>query len=60
MPRRTHTEQTRRVYDSHATFEGLYDDLRRQWAKWQQRDAEQAKAREQQKRINQFRNTYVN
>lgn len=55
MPRRTHTEETRPVFDSYTTFDNLHDELKRSWLRWQQAATERA----QNRRIEQFRQTYV-
>lgn len=59
MPRRTHTEETRPVFDSFTTFDNLHDELKRSWRTWQQATAERSRAREQERRIDRFRRAYV-
>lgn len=60
MPRRTHTQETRPVTHTHATYSDLYDELHKQWSRWRQSETDKAKARQQEQRIAQFRNTYTN
>lgn len=60
MPRRTHSRNSRPVFDSHATFAKLFDELQRNWRMWEKAQAERRAANEQQRRIEQFRRTYIN